>query len=339
MNWLNIKTSQLRNPEFTRSSTGAKLAWICVMSYCTEQETGGRIVGARHWKERQWERSCGVSSKQVNSAEALLRWEGDDLVVWGYPEARDREVARLRELGQSTSERKAAAARENGKLGGRPPKPRPAPELEEPSVEDLADDDSEEVAEFLGNDRWPTERFGRDEQDEPGKDDMAECESATSDLGAAAAENHGETHETQQKPIERKGKEREIEKEKKGEGESKGALRATPAPVEQPTEEEFISECARFLVPAEFARDRFLAQSAKGWLNVRDWRALARRVKGWFEGEKSTWLARAVAAPAGGTPRGNGGSGSAASFAGSPASAFRGSRTIPPVHANFGETL
>lgn len=365
MNWLNINTAQLREPEIILSSMASRGAWLCVMTYCTVHGRGGRLVGARHWRDGHWREVCGVTLKQVNRAAPLLQWEGDDLVVWGYPEARDREVARMREMGQSTSERKTAAARENGKLGGRPARREEAVDGREEFGEDPADDglpmrDEDdlpvgEAAETVARgERSPEGEAGAGSEGQEGdrRAGSASPDCAASALAESAAgsavKSQGETQETQRKPKERKEKEREIEKEKKGEGGSgpAEALRATlaPAPVEQPTEEEFVAECARFLVPAEFARDRFLAQTAKGWQGVRDWRALARRVKGWFEGEKATWQQRqrAIAAGSGNPPRGNNGAATGragVSLVDFATGALLTPKPKPPEHAILAETL
>lgn len=56
--------------------------------------------------------------------------------------------------------------------------------------------------------------------------------------------------------------------------------------AEIPSELEFIKECARYLVPEDFARDKFLKQDGEGWEKVRNWRSIAKRTKGWFEGER-----------------------------------------------------
>lgn len=111
MNWLNLKTSQLREPAFIGSEPVARATWLCVMTYCVEMENGGRITGARLWKDRQWQQTCGVMLSEVQSSELLLSWHGDDLLVWSYPAEKESEVRTKRENAQT-----------NGKRGGRPAK-------------------------------------------------------------------------------------------------------------------------------------------------------------------------------------------------------------------------
>lgn len=109
MNWLNLRTTRLRDPAFIGSDPVARGTWLCVIGYCVELENGGRIAGARLWKDRQWQQACGVTLKEINRSKPLLAWDGDDLVVWEYPCEKEKEVAHKRET-----------AKMNGQLGGRP---------------------------------------------------------------------------------------------------------------------------------------------------------------------------------------------------------------------------
>lgn len=122
MNWLNLKTSHLREPAFIGSEPVARATWLCVLSYCIELENGGRIAGARLWKDRQWQQACGVMLSEIQATTNLLTWEGDDLLVWNYPSDKEFEVQQMRELGRAKSAQKAEAARTNGLQGGRPKK-------------------------------------------------------------------------------------------------------------------------------------------------------------------------------------------------------------------------
>ena len=46
MNWLNINTTNSHDPRYTHSLWVDRGAWLSMVTYCTEQETGGIIVGA-----------------------------------------------------------------------------------------------------------------------------------------------------------------------------------------------------------------------------------------------------------------------------------------------------
>jgi hypothetical protein len=54
MNWININTSQSRDPRYMDSPWLERGAWLSMVCYCTERETDGVIVGARLWSDRQW---------------------------------------------------------------------------------------------------------------------------------------------------------------------------------------------------------------------------------------------------------------------------------------------
>jgi hypothetical protein len=118
MNWINIKTSDLRSPEFIGSDPTARGTWVAVLGYCYEQENGGRIKGCNAWKDRQWQQVCGVTREEIDGAKSLMNWEGDDLQVWGYPADLEDEIKRKREAGrkggQARTQAKIEAAKANG---------------------------------------------------------------------------------------------------------------------------------------------------------------------------------------------------------------------------------
>ena len=60
----------------------ARSAWLNIMLWCAQQENGGRIEQARDWKDRQWQQTCGVTRREVDSAERLLQWDGEALIVY-----------------------------------------------------------------------------------------------------------------------------------------------------------------------------------------------------------------------------------------------------------------
>jgi len=109
MNWLNIKLASLRAPEYVGSDPTARATWWNVVAYCAEQENGGKIIGARKWKDRQWQQTCGVMIGEVDSAAQLLVWEGDDLLVWNYPVEKEAEIKTKREAGKVGGNRSGEA--------------------------------------------------------------------------------------------------------------------------------------------------------------------------------------------------------------------------------------
>lgn len=103
MEWLNIRTSTLHSPEYIGSGPCERATWFNVSMWCAQQENSGRIKGARAWKDRQWQQTCGVSKREVDNAKILLPWVGDDLTVWNYPIAKQEEVLAKREAGKVTA--------------------------------------------------------------------------------------------------------------------------------------------------------------------------------------------------------------------------------------------
>jgi hypothetical protein len=100
MNWLNLETKILHAPEYIGSDPKARAAWLNVIIWCAQQENSGRITGAAAWKDRQWQQTCGVTLREIQSAKLLLTWDGVDLVVWKYPLDKEAEVKARREAGR-----------------------------------------------------------------------------------------------------------------------------------------------------------------------------------------------------------------------------------------------
>lgn len=112
MNWLNIHTPALRSPEFIGSEPIARATWLYVTAYCCEQENGGRIAGAREWKDRQWQQTCGVTLAEVEASAPLLSWDGPDLVALSYPVEKELEIRAKRIAGKKGGKHRAKAASE-----------------------------------------------------------------------------------------------------------------------------------------------------------------------------------------------------------------------------------
>lgn len=101
----------------------ARATWMMVNAYCSSQENGGRIVGARSWKDRRWQQACAVTLQEVEDSAPLLTWDGDDLLVSHYDLDAEANVRKNRKLGRrggkKKTPKKVAAAQENGAKGGR----------------------------------------------------------------------------------------------------------------------------------------------------------------------------------------------------------------------------
>lgn len=109
MDWLNIHRSTLAAAEFLGCDPVQRATWLCLMAYCADQENGGRIDGAGDWGDRKWQQVVRVTKIEAHDKCPLWSWESGALTVWAYPVDKEEEVRRNRE---------------NGKTGGRPPKPR-----------------------------------------------------------------------------------------------------------------------------------------------------------------------------------------------------------------------
>jgi len=101
MIWLNLETTILHAPEYIGSEPRARSAWLNVILWCAQQENGGRIERARDWKDRQWQQTCGVTRREVDSAERLLQWDGQALIVWNYPADKEHIVREKRKIGRT----------------------------------------------------------------------------------------------------------------------------------------------------------------------------------------------------------------------------------------------
>jgi hypothetical protein len=108
MEWMNIRVSTIRSPDYMGSNPTERATWINVFAYCVEQENGGRIIGGADWKDRQWQQCCGVTAREVRSASKLIRVEGEDVVIQGYPAEKEIEVRARRNIAAEASKKRWA---------------------------------------------------------------------------------------------------------------------------------------------------------------------------------------------------------------------------------------
>lgn len=117
MQYLNLETRFLHAEEYIGCEPRARGTWLSAMLWCAQQENGGRIAGAAAWRSRRFEQTFGATRREIDAAAPLLTWNGDDLVVWGYPHAQQEKYLAA-----------AERARVNGRAGGRPPSAPPSNE-------------------------------------------------------------------------------------------------------------------------------------------------------------------------------------------------------------------
>lgn len=106
MEWLNLKTANLRDPRLLLASPTIRATWVWVLAYCVEQENGGAIKGAASWSDREWSITCGVTKSEVELCLRLIVAKDDDVHVWGYPSDQQQVVKAKRD-----GARRAAVAR------------------------------------------------------------------------------------------------------------------------------------------------------------------------------------------------------------------------------------
>lgn len=108
MNWLNIQTDTLRSEEYLGAEPVERATWLSLLGWCVTQENGGTIKDAAQWKDRKWQQVCGITKQEAELASELYYFDGEDLIVFAYPNDKEAEVQ---------------AKRKAGKKGGRPRKP------------------------------------------------------------------------------------------------------------------------------------------------------------------------------------------------------------------------
>lgn len=103
MEYINIKLETVGDIRFVGARPVMRATWLSLLVYCAKQENSGRIANCRSWGNDTWAQIAGLRKSEVHAPCGLWSWEGDDLVVWGYP-LHNEQVCRLR--------------RDTGRLGG-----------------------------------------------------------------------------------------------------------------------------------------------------------------------------------------------------------------------------
>lgn len=100
MNWIPITTKTRTAPEFIGSEPVHRATWLCLMLYCAEHETGGRIPDCSSWGDRRWMQTVGVTKAEIRLETPLYSFLGTDLVVWGYDPKYENVIRAKREGGR-----------------------------------------------------------------------------------------------------------------------------------------------------------------------------------------------------------------------------------------------
>jgi hypothetical protein len=143
MTWVNIPIEFFMSDQFRGSDPIERATWLALMGYCHTQENGGRIAGAKNWKDRKWQQVVAVTLLEIGAVCDLWHWDGDDLIVHHYPVEKEQKVKNSRESGKESAMKRWSKPnsipnrvpngngnRSNGKNPYTEPEPEPKPELE-----------------------------------------------------------------------------------------------------------------------------------------------------------------------------------------------------------------
>jgi hypothetical protein len=111
MRWLNLSTSARTSPEFIGSEPTDRATWLCLILWCAEHETSGRVSNCANWGDRRWMQTFGITRDEIVRECDLWAWEGDDLVLWGYPHEQEALQKSKREGGRIGGVRSGEARR------------------------------------------------------------------------------------------------------------------------------------------------------------------------------------------------------------------------------------
>ena len=89
----------IRSEAFADADPEQRGTWLCLLAHCADQENGGVIADCRAWKERKWLGTCKVTADEVARDSSLWSWDGESLVVHGYPTTEEELLKRKRKGG------------------------------------------------------------------------------------------------------------------------------------------------------------------------------------------------------------------------------------------------
>lgn len=108
MEYLNLRAADLDSPQFIGADPIDRATWLCLMRYCVGQENSGTIAGCAGWTDRKWQQVARITLSEVKRSTQLWAWNGENVVVWGYPLERQEACQRLRALGKEAAEKRWA---------------------------------------------------------------------------------------------------------------------------------------------------------------------------------------------------------------------------------------
>lgn len=119
MNWINIEVNLLDRPEMMAASNHQIGVWLRLMRYCCAQENKGILANACAFDDVMWLILARVDERYFETPCALWSWQNEDrdLVLWGYPEAKEAEVKNLKAMAAEAGKR-SGESRRNRKANG-----------------------------------------------------------------------------------------------------------------------------------------------------------------------------------------------------------------------------
>lgn len=100
MQYLNLPLATLDAEEFLGCDPVERATWLCLLRYCAGQENGGVIPDCLNWKDRKWQQLVRITLEEVMHTCRLWRFEGKNLLIWGYPGEWENIVKQRRNAGR-----------------------------------------------------------------------------------------------------------------------------------------------------------------------------------------------------------------------------------------------
>lgn len=120
MEYLNIGIIKtLASNEYIGSTPEQRGTWTSLIGHCCLHENSGVIRNCTSWGDRRWMQTCGVTREEVSAETELFHFEGDDLIIFGYPHNVQASIEAKREYGKLGGRPKTAEEKPHGKPEGK----------------------------------------------------------------------------------------------------------------------------------------------------------------------------------------------------------------------------
>lgn len=111
MEYLNIKLETVGDIRYVGSVPLVRATWLNLLIYSVKQENSGRIANCRAWGDHTWAQIAGLKKREVHAHSTLWDWDGDDLLVWGYPLHNEQVCQVRRQIGKQGGKASGASRR------------------------------------------------------------------------------------------------------------------------------------------------------------------------------------------------------------------------------------